>query len=509
MWMEECINDLFDYGVNGTNLALIYEANKTNKVAVMTPNGVTERTKVEKIVMQGEVFGPLECSVSVDTFGKECLAKRKHLYSYKGVDVPPLAMIDDLAWITNCGVETVKANGYINAKTNLKKLQFGPEKCHKIHVGKKKPYCPELSIDSWKLKLKNGVKTKNEEISDIFDGEAEMEESHEEKYLGDIVTNDGTNKKNIAARKGRGIGIIEKIIEMLQEISFGNSYFEVANLLRHSLFLSSILLNSEAWYNVSQTDIEQLEKVDQSLIRRILEAPCSTPTASLYLEMGCLPIRFIIKTRRIMYLHYILNQDENSLLFKFFLAQKNDPVKGDWTEQVQSDMKDIDLKLTMNEIKTLSQESFRNTVKKAVEKAAFTWLLSEKAKKSKLKELEYRKLECQNYLRSTELETREKKFLFQIRTRMIEVKANFKNNHSDILCPLGCEDEDDQNHLLHCKKLIQNNNDITTGNIEYSDIFHEDISRQVRILRIINNLWKIRRNIMIKGGTLLMCPNVI
>ena len=66
MWMEECINDLFDYGVNGNNLALIYEANKINQVAVMTPNGVTERTKVEKIVMQGEVFGPLECSVTVD-----------------------------------------------------------------------------------------------------------------------------------------------------------------------------------------------------------------------------------------------------------------------------------------------------------------------------------------------------------------------------------------------------------------------------------------------------------
>ena len=415
-------------------------------------------------------------------------------------------LIDDLAWITNCGVETVKANGYINAKTNLKKLQFGPEKCHKIHVGKKKLYCPELSIDNWKLELKNGVETKNEEISDIFDGDVEMEESHEEKYLGDIVTDDGTNKKNIAARKGKGFGIIERIIEMLQEISFGNNYFEVANLLRHSLFLSSILLNSEAWYNVSPADIEQLEIVDQSLIRRILEAPCSTPTASLYLEMGCLPIRYIIKTRRIMYLHYILNQEENSLLVKFFQAQKDDPVKGDWTNQVQSDMKDIGLELTMNEIKSLSKDSFRNTVKKAVEITAVAWLLSEKAKKSKLKELEYEKLECQNYLRSSELETREKKLLFQIRTRMIDVKANFKNHYSDIFCPLGCENEDDQTHVLHCKILLQNNNDITTCNVEYSDIFHEDISRQVRILRIFNKLWKIRRNIMIKGGTPLMCP---
>ena len=41
MWLEECINDLYDSGVQNPNLALIYEANKTNKVSVMTPSGLT------------------------------------------------------------------------------------------------------------------------------------------------------------------------------------------------------------------------------------------------------------------------------------------------------------------------------------------------------------------------------------------------------------------------------------------------------------------------------------
>ena len=36
-----------------------------------------------------------------------------------------------------------------------------------------------------------------------------MEESGEEKYLGDLITSDGSNKNNVAARKGRGFGIIE------------------------------------------------------------------------------------------------------------------------------------------------------------------------------------------------------------------------------------------------------------------------------------------------------------
>ena len=158
-----------------------------------------------------------------------------------------------------------------------------------------------------------------------------MEESEEEKYLGDMITRDGMKKKNIGARKGKGYGIVERNIDMLQEISFGHSYFEVVNLLRHSLFLSSILLNYEVWYGLTLTDIEQLEVVDQFLLKRILEAPSSSPRVSLYLEMGCLPIRFIIKSRRIMFLHYILNQKQDSLIVKFFKAQLENPV-GDWSE---------------------------------------------------------------------------------------------------------------------------------------------------------------------------------
>ena len=74
MWLEECINDLYESGVTNANLALIYEANKNNQVAVMTPSGLTEREAINNIVMQGEVLGPIECSVTVDTFRKECIS---------------------------------------------------------------------------------------------------------------------------------------------------------------------------------------------------------------------------------------------------------------------------------------------------------------------------------------------------------------------------------------------------------------------------------------------------
>ena len=79
MWLQDCLNDLYDAGVNNRNLAIIYEANSKNKVAVKTPNDTTDRIVIENIVLQGEVLAPLECSVSVDTFGKECQEEEKYV----------------------------------------------------------------------------------------------------------------------------------------------------------------------------------------------------------------------------------------------------------------------------------------------------------------------------------------------------------------------------------------------------------------------------------------------
>ena len=63
MWLEETINDLYEAGVQDDHLSILYEANREVNVAVKTPNG---RVKVKEIILQGEVFGPMECSVTVE-----------------------------------------------------------------------------------------------------------------------------------------------------------------------------------------------------------------------------------------------------------------------------------------------------------------------------------------------------------------------------------------------------------------------------------------------------------
>ncbi len=117
LWSEECISDLYQYGVKDSTLNLLYDSCKTSQVAVWTPVGLTERKNIENTVMQGDVFGPIFCATSIDSIGKECLQDEKYLYKYKEkVKIPPLSMIDDLACVSTCGVESVKLNSYINYK---------------------------------------------------------------------------------------------------------------------------------------------------------------------------------------------------------------------------------------------------------------------------------------------------------------------------------------------------------------------------------------------------------
>ena len=65
-------------------------------------------------------------------------------------------------------------------------------------------------------------------IDECFNGEEEIEDSDEEKCLGDIISTDARNMKNKKSWVNKGIGIVNKIMTYLQGIPFVQYYFEVA-----------------------------------------------------------------------------------------------------------------------------------------------------------------------------------------------------------------------------------------------------------------------------------------
>ena len=60
-------------------------------------------------------------------------------------------MVDDQIGISKCGLDSALTTAHLNSQTNIKKLQFGASKCHKMHIGKRDIVCTDNKIDTWKL----------------------------------------------------------------------------------------------------------------------------------------------------------------------------------------------------------------------------------------------------------------------------------------------------------------------------------------------------------------------
>ena len=162
MWQDEVINNLYEAGIRDDKLALLNEINKTNNLAVKTQHGLTERKVVEKIICQGDPWGSMQCSVQIDSIGRDSLAEDLEPVKYEGeVEIPALGMVDDILTIAESGYKTARMNSFITAKIALEKLQLGSNKCFVLHTGKEHTNFRniELYVDWLKLRDVKDVET--------------------------------------------------------------------------------------------------------------------------------------------------------------------------------------------------------------------------------------------------------------------------------------------------------------------------------------------------------------
>ena len=176
-------------------------------------------------------------------------------------------------------------NKYINSKTAIKKLQFGTSKCINIYVGKTcvDALCKELDVGGWQVKVEIDTKTGQASRCEYFVGQEKMKQKEEQMYFGDLLSANGSHTNNVIQRKNKGLGVTNSIMQILKTTPYGKYYFEVSLILREILFLSSLLLNSEAWVNLSDKDIRKLEQADEILLSKILDCEANTNNVFKYL----------------------------------------------------------------------------------------------------------------------------------------------------------------------------------------------------------------------------------
>ena len=474
MCYAETSNDLYKAGVKDDKFIMVTNSNKECQVAVKTPwGGLTDRITLSEIEMQGTVLSNIKCSVQIDSLGKDCITENKGLYKYKGcISIPPLSMVDDVVTISSCGSDSVKVNAIVQAKVQSKQLKLGQKKCFNMHVGKKnKHLCPVLKV--------HGL---------------DMKTAERERYLGDILTTDGRIEQNINDRYQKAIGKVNEIIRMPQEVSFGPHYFQMALLFRSSILLSSMLCNAEVLYGVTNAHVEKLEQADRIFFRRLFEVPNCTAIEAFHLETSTIPVRFLLMKKRLNYYWDILQLDESELVKKVYNGQRTFSVKNDWFLQIKSDLEVCDITLSESEIRGMKEHTIRKLIKEKISLISAQYLIKLRGKHSKSINLKYSD-KIQPYLRNEELSIQNKKLMFRIRNRLIDVKTNFKKKYNNNLeCRLCSSPEESQSHLVECIEIV---NDVEVmralDSHEYSDIFSPELSIQTKLVKAWQLIMKTRK----------------
>ena len=150
---------------------------------------------------------------------------------------------------------------------------------------------------------------------------------------------------------------------------------------------------------------------------------------------------------------------------------------------MKKDLEFLNIKLSSREIAEYSKSAFKKLVKDSVKGKAFSELLIKQREHSKGREIVYRDLGLQEYLKShSPLSIEEKQFLFAARTRGLDLKNNFKQGKKDLMCRLCSGHIEDQQSLLTCPALnnVQNK-------LEYSDLFSDRMEKLTLIAKVLKS----------------------
>ena len=114
-------------------------------------------------------------------------------------------------------------------------------------------------------------------------------------------------------------GSVIELISIGKEAQFSLNQISAMFLLYRSVFLPRLIFNCETWSNLTNQEVESLQKVQLKYLRNVMEVANSTSVAGIFLELGILPINFEIDLRKLKFLWKILQKENDDPIKQVYL----------------------------------------------------------------------------------------------------------------------------------------------------------------------------------------------
>ena len=356
------------------------------------------------------------------------------------------------------------------------RLQWGQAKCNIMKVG---VHNKQGKKKAWKL------------------GSMPIDETTTYKYLGDIISNDGKNSKNIESRKTKTQATCININSIASTEVLRKIETSVLLELHEKITIPGLLANSESW-SLTKTEYTEIEKIEYQALRSLFDLPLHTPVPAITFTFGTLYSHLRVEKRRLNYLHRILNRSDSHWT-KQALTSLTEQNIG-WAKTMKQTLLSLDLPTDYTVIQNKSPNEWKRLVNAKIEVKNKTRLTEDchkmvegrKVRKTKTAHI-VDQLENEQYLRAPSPELRyltkqETKTVLISRFRMLECGANFKNT-IDTVCSV-CKKRDDEDHRLnHCKRFRTTNHYDDDVKPNFEDVYSSNVSVLRNIIPTIESVW--------------------
>ena len=473
----DMLNIMWQKGLKGKTWRILKNLNEGLKANIKTRYGPTRTVEMEIGGKQGSRLTGRMFSKLMDTLAEDILPTGEGFQLDDNLTIPCLLWVDD---VVSC------VEGHQNQKLMLNriaefaikhKLRWGAEKCNVMRIGK---HCEDKQ--KWEL------------------GALVIEETNSYKYLGDIITDDGKNVKNLEARKNKSFAATCGINSIAGTNVLKKIETKVILELHEKVILAALLTNAEAW-TLGKGETDEIERVEIQTLKMLFDLPIHTPTPAIIYSFGTLFTSLRIERKRMMYLHRLLNKHDSSWVKKAFFIL--DRMNIGWAKSINEALNNLDLPTDFLIIKTTTRQQWKRIVDAKIEVKNQSRLINDCYKTDNNIHIRKTKtshivdhLEDGTYSRGPTPELlqcnkQETKTLLIARFGMLECGKNFKGSMNETCST--CNVVDNENHRLNdCLKHKNLNLLETQQKVDFNDVFSHDLNILRPMIKHIEKVWNVR-----------------
>ena len=442
-WLDAILYVLNKEGLETPEWIMIKKLNENLTATIQTKHGETREINITDSIRQGGVLSVIEYATLMDEISKEI--KKKDLGIYiPSIDekIGCLLWMDDALMITTDPVEHQEMLDITDEVAGVYHVEFGDDKSKNMLQGSKKDR-PVFHI------------------GDMILGQCEKY-----KYLGAIKNDKNNMKDHIKALKSKVEAAYQTILAITGNRDLADIEMESIWALVECTIIPIITYACETW-NLNSGEEKEINSIMDNVIKRILMMPQKgTTRESLYIETGLLDPTTIQHKQRIM-MNYRNTYSTNQRLKKLATSDEESL----WKTLVETSCEKLqiwpaelidDKWIVKSKVKEKAHEYFKNTLENdAREKSKVQFLLNSKD--------QWKPGNRAPYL--NKLTRKDCNTIFRTRTRMIDVKNNFRSKYPNLSCRACKNEPETQEHVLNECPTIHPKNDtkVTTR-----DVFNED-----------------------------------